>query len=126
MLTKTFDLRTIAASDWVMSSLGTANAALTLTQPAPGLGRRHYVDTIELTVLGASPTEDILISLQDAQGNILWREAFGSGTVAGVRTGVNKRRPIPVPFGSSVSLVVPAAGDGVVVLANLQGHSQRT
>ena len=109
-------------STWTETGLSGANAALTLTKVAGGVGKIHYITSIEAVLLGADATADAKVELKSA-ATVKWSEAFGSGAKRGARIGIVFAAPLEMGVNEAATLVADAAGAGATVRLNLAGYT---
>jgi hypothetical protein len=109
-------------SQWAVTQESAANTAQTLTQAAAS-GQSHYVSAFEVGLRAAAAGNDVAIELR-AGATVIWRSVLGSGAGRGERVGVVFSRPLFIPRGTAVNLVVPAAGAGCITYACVAGYSR--
>ncbi len=77
-------LRTFAATLWVTAT-GAANAAVTATLPAPGVGLFHYITSIRVSklyaVVGVANAAGVVITSSNLPGNPAWTTEQAAGAL---------------------------------------------
>ena len=112
----------MAIEGWGATGSSTANAAQTVTKAAPGYGR-HYVQSFEVAITGASAGADITAILKDGT-TALWTLVIGSGSPTGFT--IEKdfgAAPLACSSLTAVNVAVIAGGASVVSVANVHGYT---
>ena len=110
---------------WEVSGVSVANTEKEHSQAAPSSSDRQHIITEFSAIITAAVTgDDALVSLEDANDNILWRDYFGASAARGTRIGMVFRNGIPVPIGVGCKIVTAAGGASVVIAANMAGYER--
>ncbi len=72
---------------------------------------------------GAATDADILVTLEDADDNVLFTDYFGAAAVVGTRLGVvfKEAAGITVPADTGCKLVTAAGGSSAIITGNIWG-----
>ena len=111
-------VRTLHATDQVVTTLGAAAGAVTLTLPAPGAGFSHYLTAIEIVRVATAAlagTAALNITTTNLPGALAW--TVGNAMAAGgtsVDVRFNFDSPLKASAASTATTVVaPAPGAAV-------------
>lgn len=108
---------------WGVTQDSGANASQVVAK-AGAAGLRHYVAgfsvVIGAAVVGAA---DLVITLQDGAGTILWKEIIGTTAARGTRLDKNFPAPLELTAGNAANLNIAAGGAGCVTTGNLNGYT---
>lgn len=113
-----------APAKWIVqqpSAPGAANAAVTLTQPAPGWRRNRLVSYF-IRVSGASPTSDVPFQILSGS-TVIWNDIIPAGTAIGQFISYPFTVPLDGYLGQPMTITVAAGGAGVQWTVNMQGDS---
>lgn len=117
---------TILKENWSITDSSAADTAKTISEVAPGEGRQLVCTWWHAVVRGAVTDTDVSVLLQDADGNNLDQDYFGSAAARGARIGLvyGERTGLPVPINIGFKIVSVAGGSGCIITMSAGGIVQ--
>ena len=108
---------------WVTSGSSGTDAEKENSQAAPDSDRQLIITGFTAVVRAAAAIGDVLITLEDADNNVLYTDYFGDAAARGTRIGVvfGEDSGIPVPNGVGAKIVTAAGGTAAIITSNMWG-----
>lgn len=107
---------------WGATQDSGANASQVVAK-AGVANQRHYVTGFSVVISAAAAGADIVITLQDGAGAILWKEIIGSAAARGARVSKEFAAPLELTAGNAANLNIGAGGASCVTTGNLNGYT---
>ena len=115
----------LRVDSWSVSGVSDANTEKEHSQAVPSdTVRQHIITDFSAIVITSVTIGDFLVTLEDGDNNILWRDYFGDAAARGDRIGMVFKNGIPVPVGVGCKIVTAAGGTSCVIVANMAGYER--
>lgn len=99
-------------ADFNLTGTSGANAAQTVTQAAPGLGKQNVLAQLEVSWSGGAVAAGTKVEVKDGT-TVVYTEYLGDGTSVLGKFVANLPAPLVASPNATLSVVVDAAGAGV-------------
>ncbi len=115
----------VRVDSWSVSGVSSANTEKEHSQAVPSDSvRQHIITEFSAIIITSVTIGDVLVSLEDENDVILWRDYFGDAAARGARVGMVFKNGIPVPAGLGCKIVTAAGGTSCVIVANMAGYER--